>query len=66
MLTLWIIGAIAWWIIGAITWTLGLRFYFALCSVASRAAEIEYTVGTKMAEESAIEVGERDASVKVA
>jgi len=63
---LWIIGAIAWWIIGAITWTLGLRFYFALCSVASRADEIDYTADTKVAEESAREVGEKDTSVKVA
>ncbi len=54
------------WIIGFTVWVLVLLFCFALCSVASRAAEIEYTVGTKMAEESAIEVGERDASVKVA
>ncbi len=54
------------WIIGFTVWVLVLLICFALCSVASRAAEIEYTVGTKMAEESAIEVGERDASVKVA
>ncbi len=66
MLTLWVIGAIAWWIIGAITWTLGLRFCFAIFSLASRADEIEYRAGTKMAEESAREVGERDGSVKAA
>ena len=54
------------WIIGFTVWVLVLLFCFALCSVASRAAEIEYTVGTKIAEESAREVGERDASVKAA
>ena len=66
MLTLWIIGAIAWWIIGAIMWTLGLRFCFGIFSLASRADEIAYRAGTRMAEESAREVEERDASVKAA
>jgi hypothetical protein len=47
-------------------WVLVLIFCFAIFSLASRADEIEYKSGTKMAEESAIEVGERDASVKVA
>ncbi len=42
------------WIIGSIVWVLVLLFSFAIFSV------------TKMAEESAREVGERDASVKAA
>ncbi len=53
-------------IIGSIVWVLVLLFCFAIFSVASRADKIEYTSGTKMAEESAREVGERNASVKVA
>ncbi len=54
------------WIIGSIAWVLVLLFCFAIFSLASRADEIEYRAGTKMAEESAREVGERDASVKAA
>jgi hypothetical protein len=54
------------WIIGSIVWVLVLLFSFAIFLVAGRADEIEYTAGTKMAEESAREVGERDASVKAA
>ena len=54
------------WIIGFTVWVLVLLFCFALCSVASRAAEIEYTVGIKMAEESAREIMGRDAPVKAA
>ncbi len=54
------------WIIGSIVWVLVLLFSFAIFSVAGRADEIEYTAGTKVAEESAREVGERDASVKAA
>ena len=50
-------------IIGSIVWVLILLFCFAIFSLASRADEIVYKSGTKMAEESAIEVGERDASV---
>ncbi|MEE9605322.1 MAG: hypothetical protein V3V70_07100 [Candidatus Scalindua sp.] len=53
-------------IIGSIVWVLVLLFCFAIFSLASRADEIEYTSGTKMAEESAREVGERNASVKAA
>ncbi len=54
------------WIIGSIVWVLVLLFSFAIFSVSGRADEIKYTAGTKMAEESAREVGERDASVKAA
>ena len=53
-------------IIGSIVWVLVLLFCFAIFSLASRADEIAYTSGTKMAEESAIEVEERDASVLAA
>ena len=59
MLTLWII-------VGSIVWVLVLLFWLAIFSLASRADEIEYRAGTKMAEESAREVEERDASVKAA
>ncbi len=59
MLTLWII-------IGSIVWVLVLLFWLAIFSLASRADEIEYRAGTRMAEESAREVEERDASVKAA
>ncbi len=54
------------WIIGSIVLVLVLLFCFAIFSLASRADEIEYRAGTKMAEEWAREVGERDASVKAA
>jgi hypothetical protein len=47
-------------------WVLVLLFWLAIFSLARRSDEIAYKSGTKMAEESAIEVGERDASVKVA
>jgi hypothetical protein len=47
-------------------WVLVLLFWLAIFSLASRADEIEYRAGTKMAEESAREVEERDASVKAA
>ncbi len=53
-------------IIGSIVWVLVLLFCFAIFSLASRADEIEYRAGTKMAEEPAREVEERDASVKAA
>jgi len=56
LLTLWII-------VGFIVWVFVLLFWLAIFSLARRADEIEYRAGTKMAEESAIEVGERDASV---
>ncbi len=59
MLTLWII-------VGSIVWVLVLLFWLAIFSLASRADEIEYRAGTKMAEESAREVEEWDASVKAA
>ncbi len=61
MLTLCIIGSIVWVLV-----LLVLLFCFAIFSLASRADEIEYRAGTKMAEELAREVGERDASVKAA
>ncbi len=51
------------WIIGSIAWVLVLLFWLAIFSLARRADEIAYKSGTKVAEESAIEVGERDASV---
>jgi len=54
------------WIIGSIAWVLVLLFCFAIFSLASRADEIEYKSGTKMVEESAREVWERDGSVKAA
>jgi uncharacterized membrane protein len=53
-------------IIGFIVWVLVLLFCFAIFSLASRADEIEYKSGTRMAEESAREVWERDTSVKAA
>ncbi len=53
-------------IIGSIVCVLVLLFCFAIFSLASRADEIEYRAGTKMAEEPAREVEERDASVKAA
>ena len=53
-------------IIGSIVWVLVLIFCFAIFSLASRADGIVYKSGTKMAEESAREVEERDASVKAA
>ncbi len=59
MLTLWMI-------VGSIVWVLVLLFWLAIFSLARRADEIEYRAGTKIAEESAREVGERDASVKAA
>jgi hypothetical protein len=52
-----------WIIVGFIVWVLVLLFWLAIFSLARRADEIAYKSGTKMAEESAIEVGERDASV---
>ena len=59
MLTLWII-------VGFIVWVLVLLFWLAIFSLARRSDEIAYKSGTKMAEESAREVGEREESVKVA
>ncbi len=59
MLTLWII-------VGSIVWVLVLLFWLAIFSLARRADEIEYTAGTRMAEESAREGWKRDASVKAA
>ena len=59
MLTLWII-------VGSIVWVLVLLFWLAIFSLASRADEIEYRAGTKMAEESAREGWKRDTSVKAA
>ncbi len=53
-------------IIGSIVWVLVLLFWLAIFSLASRADEIKYRAHTKMAEESAREVGEREESVKVA
>ncbi len=54
------------WIIGSIVWVLVLLFCCAIFSLASRADEIKYRAGTKMAEESEREVVERDGSVKAA
>ncbi len=53
-------------IVGSIVWVLVLLFWLAIFSLASRADEIEYRAGTKMAEESAREVEEWDTSVKAA
>jgi uncharacterized membrane protein len=55
-----------WIIVGFIVWVLVLLFWLAIFSLARRADEIAYKSGTKMAEESAREVGEMDASVKAA
>ncbi len=57
---------ILWIIVGFIVWVLVLLFCMAIFSLARRSDEIAYKLGTMMAEESAREVEERDASVKAA